>query len=192
MTSDAPARLAGEALNQLLRERRTVHDFTDAPVPAGALEAALEVARWAPNHHRTEPWRVYALGPRAQREIALLNADRVRAARGDRAAEVKLKRWLAMPGWFVMNVVRSDDPLRAQEDYAACCCAAQNLMLSLWGAGLGSKWTTGAVVRTPEFSDIVGFDPAAEDVVGLFWFGWPAAVGEQRRRPVEDFLTYVD
>ena len=97
MSAEGATVATDEALDALLRARRTVHEFLDEPPPAAALEHALEVARWAPNHHLTEPWRVYALGPVAQRRIAEQNAELVRAARGERAAEVKLKRWLAMP-----------------------------------------------------------------------------------------------
>ena len=34
-----------------------------------------------------------------------------------------------------------------RENYAACCCAAQNLMLYLWRQGIGVKWTTGGITR---------------------------------------------
>jgi len=182
----------GDEINALLRARRTVHEFTSEPVPEHVLATALDTLRWAPNHHRTEPWRVYLLGAAAQRRIAELNAEMVRVATGERAAEVKLARWLTMPGWLVLTSQRSTDPYREREDYAACCCGAQNLMLSLWSAGVGVKWTTGAVVTTHRFAEIVGFDDAAEQVVGLFWYGWPAQVGEQRRRPVADFLVRVE
>lgn len=181
-----------EILNRVLCERRTVHDFTHEPVPAEVLERALESVRWAPNHHRTEPWRIYLLGALAQRAIAELNAAEVAESRGQRAAEIKLARWLAMPGWLVITSPLSRDGVREREDYAACCCAAQNLMLSLWSSGVGAKWTTGNVVRTIEFSDIVGFDAAAEQVVGLFWYGWPAQISEQHRSPISNFLTHVD
>ncbi len=180
------------AVNRVLRERRTVHEFTAEPVADDILSAALETMRWAPNHHRTEPWRVYLLGPRAQHTIAEMNAAMVLATHGERAAEVKLARWMAMPGWLVITSPLSDDALREQEDYAACCCAAHNLMLSLWAAGVGAKWTTGAVVRAAAFAECVGFDPHAEQVVGLFWYGWPARVGEQQRREPEHFVTRVD
>ncbi|MGB1882498.1 MAG: nitroreductase family protein [Gammaproteobacteria bacterium] len=175
----------------LIRSRRTVHEFSTQPVPDASVEAALDLLRWAPNHHRTEPWRVYRLGPSAQRRIAELNADMVRANRGERAAAVKLKRWLAMPGWLLMTCTTSDDGLRQQEDYAACCCAAQNMTLALWADGIGAKWTTGDVVRHSEFPEIVGFSPENEFVVGLFWYGYPAAVAEQQRRPPDDYVTDV-
>ena len=31
----------------------------------------------------------------------------------------------------------------------------------------------------------------AEQVVGLFWYGWPAAQTTQMRRPLDDFLVHV-
>ena len=175
----------------LLRERRTVHDFLPDTVPDDIVLEALDAARWAPNHHRTEPWRFYWLGPDAQRAVAELNASLVAASKGERAAAVKLRRWLAMPGWLVMTTPFSDDALRQREDYAACCCAAQNMMLSLWANGVGMKWTTGKVVREAAFADIVGFDAAAESVVGLFWYGRPAQVIEQRRRELDHCLVRV-
>ncbi|MEQ8661576.1 MAG: nitroreductase [Gammaproteobacteria bacterium] len=180
------------ALERVLRERRTVHDFQPQPVPLALVEQALDVARWAPNHHRTEPWRAYLLGPRAREAVALLNAEMVAQTSGERAAEVKLRRWRSVPGWLVLTSARGADRLREQEDYAACCCAAQNFMLALWAAGVGVKWTTGGVVRAPRFAAIVGFDATAEQVVGLFWYGWPAAATSQMRRPVDDFLVHVE
>lgn len=181
------------ALLKALRERRTVHDFLAEPVPEALIEEALDCARWAPNHHRTEPWRVYLLGARARTAIAHANAALVAAARGERAAEIKRDRWLAMPGWLVMtSPLSADDALREREDYAACCCAAQNFMLALWAAGVGVKWTTGKIVSTAEFAAAVGFDSDAEQVVGLFWYGWPATVIDQHRRPVSAFLSRVE
>lgn len=186
--NDRPEPLpAAEAarFNALLRGRRTVHDFLPDPVPQAVLERALEAARWAPNHHRTEPWRFYLLGARAQALLAERNAELTRAKSGERAAEVKLARWRAVPHWLLLTVVIDADEGRAREDYAACCCAAQNLMLALWAEGIGSKWTTGGVTRDADTLRALGIDPAVERVVGLFWYGVPANVQEQQRRPLE-------
>lgn len=171
--------------NALLRGRRTVHDFLPDPVPQDVLDRALEAARWAPNHHRTEPWRFYLLGARARALLTERNTELVRAKKGERAAEVKLARWRAVPHWLLLTMVVDADEGRAREDYAACCCAAQNLMLALWAEGIGSKWTTGAVTRDAETLRALGIDPAVERVVGLFWYGVPANVLEQQRRPLE-------
>ena len=179
------------AVASILRTRRTVHDFCATPIPDELIVAGIDLARWAPNHHRTEPWRFYLLGPQAQREICQLNADLVRAAKGDRPAEIKFKRWSAMPGWLVLSCLRSDDVEREREDYAACCCAVHILMTYLWSYGIGMKWTTGEVVRQDAFYAAAGIDVQAEFVVGMFWYGEPAVVPDQQRRPLENCLTRV-
>jgi len=192
MSETACDAATGAAVARVLRERRTVHDFLPEPVPLEIVERALELACWAPNHHRTEPWRFYLLGPEAREAVAALNTEMVTEKSGERAAAIKLRRWRAMPGWLVLTSACGEDPLREREDYAACCCAAQNFMLALWAEGVGAKWTTGGVVRHARFADIVGFDAGAEQVVGLFWYGWPATVTTQMRRPLERFVVHVE
>ncbi len=73
--------------------------------------------------------------------------------------------------------------------YASCCCVVQNLMPLLWDEGIGVKWTTGAVTRTRDFHDIIGADPAREQVVGMFWYGFPAEILAAERKPLEQVLT---
>ncbi len=179
------------ALTTLLRERRTIHEFRDEIPAFELIRAAVDHARWAPNHHRTEPWRFYVIDHAVGIQIATLNAEIVRAKSGDDAAANKLRRWCAMPGWLAITCAKHSDAAREREDYAACCCAAQNLALYLWAHGVGMKWGTGKVTRDPRFLEILGADLAQEFSVGLFWYGYPAEIPLQARRPVEDILRMV-
>lgn len=191
---DAMDNRAAEAATvaRLITARRTIHDFMSAAPPRETVLAALDCARWAPNHHRTEPWRFYLLGAAAVARIVELNTELVRAKSGDAAAANKRQRWLATPGWLVVTCRRSDDPAAEREDYAACCCAVHNFSLCLWASGLGTKWSTGKVTRDPRFFDAIGADAASEFTVGLVWFGTPQAVPAQARRPLADVLRDVD
>jgi nitroreductase len=137
----------------LLRSRRTIHLFASEPPPRELLLEAIDLARWAPNHRLTEPWRFYLLGSETAEAVARLNADLVAEKRGEEAGRKKLERWQSMPGWFVVTSRCAEDPITTQENYAACCCAVQNLMLYLWSEGVGVKWGTGAVTRDPRFFD---------------------------------------
>jgi nitroreductase len=175
-------------ITDLIRARRTIYDFKPEVPPREALLRAIEAARWAPNHRLTEPWRFYLLGRETAEAIATLNAELVSAKKGPEAGAEKLKRWRAMPGWLVVTCENSADPIRAREDYAACCCAIQNLMLALWGEGIGVKWNTGKVIEDPRFYDLIWVDPTVETVVGLFWYGYPAEVPETRRKSVDEIL----
>ena len=188
--ADAEPEPASGEVAELLRGRRTIHDFDpDREVPRETIVRAIELARWAPNHHATEPWHFYLLGRETADAIATLNAEIVTRSKGEAAGAEKLARWRAIPGWLLLTCDRSEDPLREREDYAACCCAAQNFQLYLWSVGVGVKWTTGAVTRDPRFFDIAWVEPEAESVVGLFWYGYATEVPRPGRRPVSEVLV---
>ena len=180
---------SAQSLETLLRSRRTIHDFEPQLPPRESIVAAIEQARWVPNHHATEPWHFYLLGPETAEGVAALNRDLVAAKRGEEAGRQKYERWSAIPGWLVVTCDRSDDEIRQQEDYASCCCAIHNLSLSLWGEGIGIKWTTGAVTRDPAFYDLIWVDPAVEQVVGLVWYGYPSVVPQISRKGVDAYLV---
>ena len=84
-------------------------------------------------------------------EIVELNSSRVRIDKGERAAQIKRERWAKVPCWILVNCTISEDEIRFQEDYAACACGIQNMMLTFWSNGYGTKWTTGPVTRYPDF-----------------------------------------
>ena len=77
---------------KLVRERRTIHDFTQDPVPAEQVRDALAAACWAPNHHLTQPWRFYWIGDETREAIARLNATMVAQKKGEAAGEEKYQR----------------------------------------------------------------------------------------------------
>ncbi|NKC13336.1 MAG: nitroreductase [Gammaproteobacteria bacterium] len=181
--------VAQDVAMELLRSRRTIHDFTTQEPPAGLIEEALEVARWAPNHHLTQPWRFYLVGAETREAIARLNGDMVAGKKGAQAGEAKYERWRNIPGWLVVTCENHDDPIRAKEDYAATCCAIHNVALFLWSRGLGVKWTTGAVTRTAQFYDLLWIDEAVESVVGLVWYGYAEHVPVTARKAVSEVLV---
>jgi nitroreductase len=177
--------------DHILRTRRTIGAFRPECPPREHLLSAIELAVWAPNHKKTEPWRFTLLGPVSVRAVIDLNAELVAVKKGPEEAEKKRKQWSAVPGWLLVTCRKCDEAFQHEEDYAACCCAVQNLMLSLWSRGIGTKWSTGNVTQHPRFAEICRFDFQQERVVGLIWYGYPLSVPEQTRRPVRDFLREV-
>ncbi len=176
------------ALEEVIRGRRTIDLYLQTRVPKALVRDAIEAATWAPNHHVTEPWRFYLLGPETIERCLDLCQDIVTENKSADAAAFKRDSWSKKPGWLVVTCRRSDDELTEREDYAACAAAVQNLMLYLWAADLGSKWTTGPITRDERFTDIIGFDPDEEFVVGLIWYGYPKLTPTQSRRALTDVL----
>jgi len=174
---------------EVLRGRRTINLFLQTPVPAELIRDAVEVATWAPNHHVTEPWAFYMLGRKTMAACLDLLRDIVTANKDAKAAEFKAKSWSEKPGWLLVTCKRSTESVLQQEDLAACSAAVQNLMLYLWKAGVGCKWTTADITRDPRFFDIVGIDSESEHVVGLISYGYPKLTPSQARKSPSDVLT---
>ncbi len=179
------------AIEDIIRTRRSINFFKSEQPPRELIVEGIDLARWAPNHHLTEPWHFYLLSTETIAKVIEINTDIVSKARGTKAGAIKHKRWSTIPGWLVVTCERSDDPVRQQEDYAACCCAVHALSLFLWSRGVGVKWTTGDVTRDPRFYDAVWVDPERESVVALLWYGYPAEIPVTVRKPVEQILVDV-
>ena len=173
-------------LEEAIRTRRTHKAYGAEPVDRATLDDLFELARWAPNHHLTNPWRFRVLGPAARERLK--HAEKAREAAegglaGDKAA-AKLDR---APTLVVASVVGDD-----AEDRDATAVAAYLVLLAAHGRGLATYWRTPAVLAEPAGRAAVGV-PDGEHVVGLLHLGRPRQ--EQRvpeRAPVADVVTYLD
>ncbi len=167
------------SFDEAVRSRRTHKLFGREPVPRPLLDELFELARWAPNHHLTQPWRFRVVGPRA---LAAL-----KAATDD--GGVKLER---APTLVVASAVRQDDPEADQEDMCAAACACFIVLAGAHARGLAGYWRTPAVLRTPAGLDAVGV-PAGERVLGLLHLG-PAVRTQEppERLPAGDFVRYLE
>jgi len=176
-------------VTDLLRSRRTINFFKPDLIPETIIRDAIEVARWAPNHKLTEPWHFYILGAATSSKVKNLMTEIKSAGQSENVRAGVSKRLDAIPGWLVVTCPVSDDPIRQMEDYAACSCAIQNLMLCLWDSGIGVKWTTGQVIRDERFFKIMEIEQRNTLVVGLFWYGYPEVISAQKRKAVAEITT---
>jgi nitroreductase len=190
MSSGGDNKATAQIIEEVIRDRRTIHNFTTETPPFEQIEKAIELASWAPNHRHTEPWRFHHLGPETISAVVDLNSRLVTEKKGASAGSAKRERWSTIPGWLAVTSALSRNNAELQkEDYAACCCAIQNLSLYLWSVGVGVKWTTGAVTRHLDFYRLLNVDPAVRQTVGLLWYGYAANVAQQKRQPVGEILT---
>jgi nitroreductase len=167
-------------LEEAIRTRRTHKAYAPEPIDRDTLEQLFELARWAPNHNLTNPWRFRVLGPEAL--TALKDASGPEAA-------AKLDR---APTLVAASVVQEGaDPVQDEEDLLATAVAAYIVLLAAHARGLAGYWRTPGVLRTPEGLAAVGI-PERERFVGLLHLGRP----RQRKAPPErtppgDFVTYL-
>ncbi|MDP9384031.1 MAG: nitroreductase family protein, partial [Actinomycetota bacterium] len=125
-------------LDELIRTRRTHKAYSPSPVLRETLDELFDLARWAPNHHLTNPWRFRVLGPGALMALK---------AAGNPEDAAKLDR---APTLVAASVLQVEDPICAEEDAAAAAAAVFIVLLAAHARGLGGYWRTPAVLRTPQ------------------------------------------
>ena len=178
---------------QALYGRRMAWKFKDQKVDREAVDRMLESAVWAPNHRMTEPWRFFILDKDSQArkiaadlayEFALERSGNERRAEGTRQA-------VASPP-VVMYVYytpgSSDDATK--ENYAAVCCAVQNMSLAGVAEGLAVTWETGGATRHPKLAETLG---AEEDwlMAGMLSVGVSDEEADSRRTPASNFVNWL-
>ena len=181
-------------LHEALLSRRTIHRYTDDPIPDGAVERALQAAIRAPNHKLTNPWRFTRVGPDTRAKLTELGIELKRAKKDvDDDYEQFLREKYGNPAELVaVSQMVDDDPFRRREDYAATACAIQNFCLSLWAEDIGSKWSTGSMTRDERTYRWLDIDADTEEIVAFVWVGIPADIPDPPRKPLGDVVRSID
>lgn len=166
-------------LVEALRGRRTHKVYGPEPVDRATIEELVELARWAPNHDLTEPWRFRVVGPEALQALKDAGPPE-KAGKLDRA-----------PTLIVASVVIDDDPRVAQEDRDAAAAAVYGLLLAAHARGLAGYWRTPALLLQPRGREAVGL-PEEENALGLIHLGpRRQEVRTPERRPVAEILEFL-
>jgi nitroreductase len=166
-------------VEEAIRGRRTHKVYAAEPVAPDVLEELLELARWAPNHHLTQPWRFRVIGP------AALHA--LKEAAGPEAG-AKLDR---APTLVNASVKVRGDEIEREEDLLATGCAVYAVLLGAHARGLVGYWRTPGVLRTPEGAAAVQMGED-EHFVGLIHLGGrrqeqPAP----ERAPLDEYVSFL-
>lgn len=176
---------------EAIRNRYTADVFGSEAPPRDVIERLIECAVWAPNHRLTEPWTFHVIAGDAREQmgqalVEWLQSDRYSGTPDEDA--LRRASGVAMRSPVMVVVGQRADPdggaARDLEDYAACCCATQNLMLAAHAEGLVTKWGTGPSVRYQGLKDYLGF-AERDRIVGLVYLGYAAeaAPSDRERKP---------
>lgn len=166
-------------VEEAVRTRRTHKAYAPEPLDRETVAELLDLARWAPNHNLTNPWRFRVIGPET--------LERLKKAAGPEGAK-KLDR---APTLVVCSCVLSGDPRRDEEDLHAVAAAAYIVLLAAHARGLAGYWRTPELLLTAEGRAAVGL-AESERFVGLLHLGHP--VQEQRapeRAPADQVVEFL-
>jgi nitroreductase len=171
------------AFDDLIRTRRTHKAFGPDPVPDEVLLELFELARWAPNHHLTDPWRFRVLGPNARAGLKRV-AETAKPGSGS-----KLDR---APTLIAVSAKQTGDAAQDQEDVLATAVAAYIVLMGAHARGLAGYWRTVGVMESAEGRAALSL-PGDELPIGLLHLGDPRQ--QQRvpdRAPVEEIALFLE
>jgi coenzyme F420-0:L-glutamate ligase/coenzyme F420-1:gamma-L-glutamate ligase len=181
----------------VLTARRTVREFTAAPVPAAAVRRAIAAAITAPAPHHSQPWRFVVVESAAARTRLL--DDMLAAWRADLTADG------FSPDQITRRVRRGDVLRRAPLQIVPCLvadaaheypddrrnaaeramflvsmgAAVENLLVALAVDGLGSCWVSSALFCREAAAGALGL-PADWEPMGTIGVGYPAQPAPDR------------
>jgi nitroreductase len=169
----------GVDVETAIRARRTHKQFGPDPVPEDVVRSLLDLARHAPNHHLTQPWRFRALGPS------------VRAALDEVVPEKEVAKLRRAPTLVLATAVLTGDPHQDEEDLHAVACAVYAVLLGATARGLASYWRTPKCFEEPAVRSLLGV-AEAERVVALIHLGTAVSQPPEKERvPLGDVLTWL-
>lgn len=178
---------------QAIHGRRMNNEFTDESPSHESLERMLDAAVWAPNHRLTNPWRFVVLerGGEKRAEVAQLAYDHMyQRNQNDEFASGSRQRVLDAPGLIYVFSLPGDTEELTQENYAATCCAVQNLLLAGVAEGLAGDWSTGNTTRHPALAEAMGGD-ADWMMVGALFIGYPSRPSASVRAPAAEVTAWL-
>jgi len=163
---------------EAIRTRRSIGKL-DGDVTAEEVRELVGLALCAPNHKLTNPWRFIALRGAARERLGAVwteVAQTIPVPPGvEREAFLskEARKTLRAPVLIVAATRTADDPVVAEEDYAACAAAVENLLIGAHAKGLGAMWRTGEMARDSRVKAHLGLDES-DRIVAIVYLGRPA------------------
>lgn len=140
-------------LDSIIKGRRTIKpaNFKEgSKVPDNVIEHALENARWAPTHARTEPWEFQVFTGDSLIKLNEFESELFKSENPDShsAKSESLKNRHKRVSHAIAICYRKSEFTKIPEieEIEAIACAVQNMALTISALGYGGMWSTGGVV----------------------------------------------
>jgi len=171
----------------VIKQRRSIGQFTQDQPTRAQIEHLLEAATFAPNHFVAEPWHFFVLTGTAREKLGEVMAASLSARLNEQDCEVmQLRLWkeshkpLRAPVIITVatkGALRKKEPLI--EDIEAASAAVQNMLLAAEELGLGTVWRTGDTAYDPQVKRWLGLTPE-DHIVAFVYVGFPTRTRQMR------------
>src|ERR1043165_5471248 len=182
-----------------IKTRRAIKEYLQTEIPREWIEELLDAAHWAPNHKLTHPWRFHVFTGAGRERLVAARQAAVRWAaekKGAQPSEDELRfareKCFSSPVVIIVTMVGDDNKITDQENYAACWCAIENLLVAAAARGLGSYPSTGTWIDQNFVGPVLGLGEKERPVSCIF-LGYSEQKTMAKRLPVEKHtIWYTD
>ncbi|MDN4523094.1 nitroreductase family protein [Fictibacillus fluitans] len=183
-----------------IKTRRSIGKVKDEPVPQEFIEKILEAGMYAPNHHRTYPWRFFVLTGEGRNRfgehltsVSRLSMKEPLCDEDIQKLEKTKKKPLRAPVIIAVGVDPDKGPkIIREEEVAASSAAIQNMLLAAHALGLGAVWRTGAICYHEKMKEFFRLSDSGE-MAGFIYLGYPemspADVKKQNFKEVTQWIN---
>jgi nitroreductase len=182
---------------EAIRSRRSIGKVTEDRPAREHIEAILDAATWAPNHHLTAPWRFIVIAGDERKRFGTVTAQSklnrlVAEGRSTDGEEEKLiAKALRAPVIIAVGVEPAEGPRIVEiEEVESGAAAVQNMLLAAHALGLGAQWRTGDPAFDPAVVSYLGLSERGR-VIGFVYVGYPAIEKERANHvPFQELTTW--
>lgn len=198
-------------LAALLRNRRSVRQYSDRPVADEQIEQVLEAARWAPSPHGRQPWRfvvltqtetklrlIESMGATWQQNLEMdKQAPEIINIRREKSRQRILQApVIILPCLYLEDLDQYPDERRQNDEKIMAIqsigAAIQNMLLMAYDLGLDGGWMCAPLFCPEVVCDALQLDPRLIPQA-LITIGYAAADPKRRERlPLRDLVIRID
>jgi len=157
-----------------IKNRRSIREYTDAPVPRDQLYAIIEAGSWAPSGLNNQPWRFVTITDGTIKEHL-----------------AKLTQYshiiMAAPALIAvyLDTALMYDTVKDIQSAGACI---QNMLLAAEAIDLAGVWLGQILKNKGQVNAVLGL-PDTYDLMAILAFGYPEHHNQSStRKSIEEFL----
>ncbi len=165
-----------QPVQDAIRNRRSIREFSDLPVKRELLEKILNAGIWAPSGLNNQPWRF------------VLTCDRQINAR--LAEQTSYAHIVSGAPSLIAVYLDREIMYDAVKDHQAAGACIQNMLLAAHELGLGAVWLGQILQNKEQVNEILQLSDQY-DLMALLALGYPQHRNQQsRRQPLTDFILH--
>lgn len=181
---------------EIIKDRRSIYpkSYLQKPIEKEVLMSLLECANQAPTHRLTQPWRFKIFRSSGLERLA---NEMVREYKEVTPSETFLQsksdsiyEKVMQSGAVLAICMKVSGRVPEWEEIAAVACSVQNIWLAASVMGIGSYWSSPALI-----ANLNSFLKLEDDekCIGLFYMGYHEEESRKgNRTPIEEKIKWIE